>query len=68
MFEANGNRMKPAHATVTISKPITPEDYANMDIKELTKHTQEVIASQLHNKKDSAYSKLNPFYYAVGKT
>ncbi|MED2666005.1 1-acyl-sn-glycerol-3-phosphate acyltransferase, partial [Bacillus thuringiensis] len=25
-----------------------PEDYANMDIKELTKHTQEVIASQLH--------------------
>ncbi|MEB9744382.1 1-acyl-sn-glycerol-3-phosphate acyltransferase, partial [Bacillus cereus] len=48
MFEANGNRMKPAHATVTISKPITPEDYANMDIKELTKHTQEVIASQLH--------------------
>ena len=40
MFEANGNRMKPAHATVTISKPITPEDYANMDIKELTKHTQ----------------------------
>ena len=33
MFEANGNRMKPAHATVTISKPITPEDYANMDIK-----------------------------------
>ena len=39
MFEANGNRMKPAHATVTISKPITPEDYANMDIKELTKHT-----------------------------
>ncbi|MED3330691.1 1-acyl-sn-glycerol-3-phosphate acyltransferase, partial [Bacillus thuringiensis] len=36
------------HATVTISKPITPEDYANMDIKELTKHTQEVIASQLH--------------------
>ncbi|MEM5623483.1 hypothetical protein AAHB56_28680, partial [Bacillus thuringiensis] len=48
MFEANGNRMKPAHATVTISKPITPKEYANVDIKELTKHTQEVIASQLH--------------------
>ncbi|AOY15671.1 lysophospholipid acyltransferase family protein [Bacillus tropicus] len=48
MFEANGNRMKRARATVTISKPITPEEYANMDIKELTKHTQDVIASQLH--------------------
>ena len=47
MFEANGNRMKSARAT-TISKPITPEEYANMDIKELTKHTQDVIASKLH--------------------
>lgn len=48
MFEANGNRMKRARATVTISKPITPEEYATMDIKELTKYTQDVIASQLH--------------------
>ncbi|MDR4327933.1 lysophospholipid acyltransferase family protein [Bacillus pseudomycoides] len=48
MFEANGNRMKPAHATVTISKPITPEQYASMDIKELTQHTKDIIAAQLH--------------------
>lgn len=48
MFEANGNRMKPAHATVTISKPITPEQYASMDIKELTQYTNDIIAAQLH--------------------
>jgi 1-acyl-sn-glycerol-3-phosphate acyltransferase len=48
MFEANGNRMKPAHATLTISKPITPEEYASMDAKELTEHTKDIIASQLH--------------------
>ncbi|PHE81861.1 1-acyl-sn-glycerol-3-phosphate acyltransferase [Bacillus pseudomycoides] len=48
MFETNGNRMKPAHATVTISKPITPEQYASMDIKELTQHTKDIIAAQLH--------------------
>ncbi|AIK36232.1 lysophospholipid acyltransferase family protein [Bacillus pseudomycoides] len=48
MFEANGNRMKPAHATVTISKPITPEQYASMDIKELTQYTKDIIAAQLH--------------------
>ncbi|MGW6189790.1 lysophospholipid acyltransferase family protein [Bacillus cereus] len=48
MFEANGNRMKPAHATLTISKPITPEEYASMDAKELTQHTKDIIASQLH--------------------
>lgn len=47
MFEANGNRMKPAHATVTISKPITAEQYENMDIKELAKYTQDIIANQL---------------------
>ncbi|WP_088292704.1 lysophospholipid acyltransferase family protein [Bacillus mycoides] len=48
MFEANGNRMKPAHAILTISKPITPEEYASMDAKELTQHTKDIIASQLH--------------------
>ncbi|WP_219375630.1 lysophospholipid acyltransferase family protein [Bacillus mycoides] len=48
MFEANGNRMKPAHATLIISKPITPEEYASMDAKELTQHTKDIIASQLH--------------------
>ena len=48
MFEANGHQMKPAHATITISKPITPEQYESMDIKELAKYTQEVVASQLH--------------------
>ncbi|MEY8347193.1 lysophospholipid acyltransferase family protein [Bacillus cereus] len=48
MFEANGNRMKPAQATVTISKPITPEQYASMDVKELTQYTQDIIAAQLH--------------------
>ncbi|EOO16682.1 lysophospholipid acyltransferase family protein [Bacillus cereus] len=48
MFEANGNRMKPAHATLIISKPITPEEYASMDAKELTQHTKAIIASQLH--------------------
>lgn len=48
MFEANGNRMKPAHATLTIAKPITPEEYASMDAKELTQHTKDIIASQLH--------------------
>ncbi|MCX2828423.1 lysophospholipid acyltransferase family protein [Bacillus pseudomycoides] len=48
MFETNGNRMKPAHATVTISKPITPEQYASMDIKELTQYTKDIIAAQLH--------------------
>ncbi|MDM5154793.1 lysophospholipid acyltransferase family protein [Bacillus sp. DX1.1] len=48
MFEANGNRMKPANATITISKPITAEQYESMDIKELTKYTQDVIAAQLH--------------------
>ena len=48
MFEANGNRMKPAHATVTISKPITPEQYASMDVKELTQYTKDIIAAQLH--------------------
>ena len=48
MFEANGNRMKPAHATITISKPITPEQYASMDVKELTQHTKDIIAAQLH--------------------
>ncbi|PFA23019.1 MULTISPECIES: lysophospholipid acyltransferase family protein [Bacillus cereus group] len=48
MFEENGNRMKPAQATVTISKPITPEQYASMDVKELTQYTQDIIAAQLH--------------------
>ncbi|KEK25109.1 lysophospholipid acyltransferase family protein [Bacillus gaemokensis] len=48
MFEANGNQMKPAHATVTISKPITPEQYASMDVKELTQYTKDIIAAQLH--------------------
>ncbi|MBY0595188.1 lysophospholipid acyltransferase family protein [Bacillus bingmayongensis] len=48
MFEANGNCMKPAQATVTISKPITPEQYASMDVKELTQYTKDIIAAQLH--------------------
>ncbi|WP_242142839.1 MULTISPECIES: 1-acyl-sn-glycerol-3-phosphate acyltransferase [unclassified Bacillus cereus group] len=48
MFEANGNRLKPAHATLTISKPITPEQYGNMDVKELTQYTKDMIAAPLH--------------------
>ncbi|WP_410982406.1 lysophospholipid acyltransferase family protein [Bacillus cereus] len=48
MFEENGNRMKPAQATVTISKPITPEQYAGVDVKELTQYTKDIIAAQLH--------------------
>ncbi|EOV9525861.1 lysophospholipid acyltransferase family protein [Bacillus cytotoxicus] len=48
MFEANGNRLKPAHVTLTISKPITPEQYGSMDVKELTQYTKDMIVAQLH--------------------
>ncbi|CAM4232898.1 acyl-phosphate glycerol 3-phosphate acyltransferase [Bacillus manliponensis] len=45
IFEANGNKMKPAHVTLTIGKPITKEQYEEMDMKELAKHTQDVVTA-----------------------
>lgn len=48
IFEANGNKMKKAHVTLTIAKPITAEQYETMDMKELAKYTQDVIAAPLN--------------------
>lgn len=47
ILEANGNKVKPAHVTLTVSKPIYAEQYKNLDLKDLAEHTRNVIASKL---------------------
>ncbi|UOY92860.1 1-acyl-sn-glycerol-3-phosphate acyltransferase [Ectobacillus sp. JY-23] len=47
ILEANHNKIKPAHVTLTISEPIYEEQYKDMDLKELAAYTQHVIASKL---------------------
>jgi 1-acyl-sn-glycerol-3-phosphate acyltransferase len=47
ILEANGNRVKPAHVTLTVSEPIYEEQYKDMELKELAAYTRDVIASKL---------------------
>ncbi|MFD3450073.1 lysophospholipid acyltransferase family protein [Microbacteriaceae bacterium 4G12] len=47
IFESNGNRIKSAEVTLTVSEPIYEEQYKDMDIKELAQHVQDVVASKI---------------------
>ncbi|MBO9129346.1 lysophospholipid acyltransferase family protein [Bacillus sp. 165] len=47
LLEANGNRIKPAHVKLTVSPPIYEEQYKEMELKDLAKYTQDLIASKM---------------------
>jgi 1-acyl-sn-glycerol-3-phosphate acyltransferase len=47
LFEANGNRVKPARVKLTVSAPIYEEQYKEMELKDLAKYTQDIIASKM---------------------